>query len=587
MSSAEEAIKAYDMLFRLPRTLYLASSIVVMSLLPVTISHRPLHTFIAWMSPPLLVAALTYVLRSSKLLTWRRCLGTVAAGLSAQVVTYLILALLTTALALNNLTKMLSLTSSAVFTVTHVVSTQPLTERKACALLPAPLSFILLSTVHALAYGLELSTAAVSASISQTIGLSLAYLCLKLIDVTASDHQIGGLKLFRAFASSWLLNDPSLLEAAFRQRGETVRIQVTSLIFKSQRRIEGCFITFDAHPGPFRNVAGSNLPADISKVIEQELGGVCFVFHSTASHDRDPVDKEEAAKIVKAALQASVKASKLTKPLYTGPTCSKEVEPHVCCQILGIPIISVTWRSQRAEDLPHTLGAELKAEAMKLGFVNALVIDAHNYHLPNESPPKLNLNEVKARVVKTINETIRGKTAERVEAAFKTIDLPRSLGKVDEVGEAGIKLALINVGSSSSAYVLVDANNVSPSFHRAFLSRLSNQGLDFVEIYTTDTHSVVGLKLIRGGYRALGEGPGSNEVISLIRESINSLREQLVEVEVGVGTEEVEVSVIGERGLASFLRQLKRGLWALKITLPTTYLLSIILPLLITIQLYY
>lgn len=580
MSSTEEALKAYNLLFNLPRTHYLALSAITLSLLPAAVSTKPFHAAVAWMSPPFLITVLTYVLSRSKILTLRRCFGASVASLLAQVVAYLVLISLVIGLSLKNLASVLPFTSSAAFTSVHLIATKPLAERGRCTLLPAPLSFTLLSTLHAIAYNVELSVAVVYVIISQVTGLVLAHLFLQTIDVMVSDGHREGLKLFKAFANAWLLNDPSQLEVILKQKGEVTHVQVTSLVFRSQRGVEGCFITFDAHPGPFRNVAGSNLPADVVRTIETTLGGVCFVFHSTAMHDRDPASREDAARIVEAALRASVKASKLGESLYTHPVCSREVEPHICCQVIGIPIISMTWREQMAEDLPYALGIELKKLAKNMGFVDALIIDAHNCYLPTKTPSKLSFDEVKLRVARILNEAIKGVVKE-VKAAFKTINLPRDLIRSEEIGDAGIKLAFINVGDTSCIYVLVDANNMDPNFHRILLNALLNQRDQrpgFVEVYTTDTHSVVGLRAIKGGYRAFGTECKSESIISLIHEEVRLLRERLTKVDVSVGKEVVEVNVIGNQGLASLLKQLKRGLQIVKWILPMTYLLSAFLP---------
>lgn len=511
-------------------------------------------------------------------MTWRRCIGASAAGLSAQVITYLALTLLFTFLTLNDLAGVLPITSSTTFTLTHLIAIQPLIERKIRACFSAPSSFILFSALYASAYEVGFLTAVTSALISQVTGLGLACLTLQIIDVTTSNRDVRGLRLFKAFSDAWLLNDPSSLEAIFKQKGEVTRVQVTSLVFRSQRGVEGCFITFDAHPGPFKNVGGSNLPADISRAVELKLGGVCLAFHSTATHERDPVSREEAAKIVEAAVRASLKARLLTEPLCTQFARSTEAEPHIYCQVLGIPIISMTWRRQRAEDLPYILGIELKSELKKMGFTDALIIDAHNCHLPTEPPPKLNLNEVKLRVIRTVDNAVMRVMRGRIKAAFGSLPPPYEF---EEVGAAGIKLALISIGGLDSIYILIDANNLDPATHQAFLNKLLNRerrGFDFAEVYTTDTHSVVGLKATKGGYRAFGEGRKSEDIVSLICKKVDSLRRQLVEVEVEVGTEEVEVEVIGEHGLTSFLRQLRRGVSIVRGVLPLIYIFGITLP---------
>jgi len=80
---------------------------------------------------------------------------------------------------------------------------------------------------------------------------------------------------------------------------------------------------------------------------------------------------------------------------------------------------------------------------------------------------------------------------------------------------------------------------------------------------------------VRGGYRAFGESLNPSQFSSLIRDGVKSLSNCLEEVEVEVGSEKVEVEVLGEQGLASLITTLKRGLILAKVALPLAHIASI------------
>jgi putative membrane protein len=563
--SVEEAAKAYNLLFSLPKAQALTSLLLVVCLFMGALSPRLLQGFVAWSLPALLTVILANYLLRSKLFTMKRCIGASTAALLLQALAYLFLTLTCKPLSIYA-----ALVSTSVFTTLHVTVLKALAEQKLLPLTLAPVSFLIASPAYAAAYEVPYLLAVEVMVVSQAIGVTAAYLAIQAIDRLTSIERTGGLKLFKAFAHAWLVDDPSLLEEVASKKSEKVEVEVTSLIFRSREGVRGCFIAFNAHPGPFKNVGGSDLPAMIAERVEERIGGVCMVFHSTATHERDPASRREAEKIVKAALHASITASKLTAPIYTSAACSRSGDPYVICQILGIPLIVMTWRSQRAEDLPSTLGERLKRVAELKGLTPALIIEAHNNFLPVE-PRAPNLEEVEARATEALEKALSLK-APRLKAAFMKVSLP---WRVDELGRAGVKLALIEVDGKRSAHLLIDANNLSPALHDILLRELSSLGLDFYEVYTTDTHSVVGTRRARGGYRAFGESLDPSQFSSLIRDEVKSLSNCLEEVEVEVGSEKVEVEVLGEQGLASLITTLKRGLILTKVALPLAHIASI------------
>ena len=571
-ASVDEAVRTYNLLFSLPKLRTVAATLAAACLIASAFTPRFIEGLLAWSLPPVLAALMAYAPRP-RLLTAKRCLGTSTAALLLQASAYLALRLIPQGPPLPPA----AIASTALFTALQATVLAALTGTWTSYLV-APTSFLAASPAYAIAFNIPLPLTVKALLAAQAVGAASAYLVLRCIDWATAGR---GLKLFRAFAHAWLADDPSMLEAEALKDSEEGQVEVTSLVFKSHRGVEGCFLTFNAHPGPFRNVGGSDLPATIADAVERAIGGVCMPFHSTATHERDPASRTEAWKIVEAALQASVKASRPANPPYTLPASSSTGDPYVHCQVLGVPIITVTWRSQRAEDLPSSLGEELKELSKGLGLGPAIIIEAHNHHLPGgaQTPP---LSEIKARAKEALEEALKHR-ASRLKAAFKKLELP---WRLEELGRGGVRLALIEVDDTLCAYLLADANNLAPTLHHALLEELSKHGLGFVEAYTTDTHSVVGLRPIKGGYKALGEGLDVQGFTSLVRDAIKSLRNRLLDVEVQVNVAEARVRVLGARGLETLVRLLRKGLEATKVSLPLAYIASLLVSLAVVLYLF-
>ncbi len=571
----ERAVKSYELLFSLPSQEKLALTIAILGAVLGLATPQPTLGLILFSLPAYLSALLSVKINPGKVLTIKRSLGISAIALTLQGTLYLSVWLVAKSLTpdleayaiIVSGALFTSLSTSVLFWLTgsYMKATAPPVTAQSLTTILASHIFIF-DPLIAIRLFLTVQVAALIITYSGALLINRAGL-------KAAGRKVFG--LFKSFAYTWLADEPDMLENELLQVSSEEEVSVTTLLFKSQKGLEGVFITYTAHPGPFRNLGGSNLPSRLVQTLEGNLGGLALPFHSTATHRLDPASRLEAEKVVEAALRAAQKAVKLEEPYVSPYVCAEEQNLQVCCQLLGIPVFTVTWTSQGAEDLPVEVGEKLRQKSREKGFKDALVIEAHNMYLP-EAQPTIHLEALTQAAYKSLSLAEKKAFKTRLKAAFASIKDPE-FSKERGFGEAGIRLAVIEVSGRKHLYVLIDGNNLQPSLRWKLKDELLNTGFDTCEVYTTDTHSVVALKPMKRGYRAIGEEVDHNTLVSRIRDVAKSLRENLVEVEVEVGEAKVKIKTIGEKGLSQLLQALEECLRLAKITLPATYALTAVL----------
>jgi putative membrane protein len=102
-----------------------------------------------------------------------------------------------------------------------------------------------------------------------------------------------------------------------------------------------------------------------------------------------------------------------------------------------------------------------------------------------------------------------------------------------------VRVAVVTVAGQRTAYVLVDGNNMDPGVRDRVLDAV--EGVDEVEVMTTDTHVVNTLESVNQVGGAIDVDALSSLVGDLVEEAIADSES----VEVGMATERAQVTVFG------------------------------------------
>ncbi|MEF8825708.1 MAG: DUF2070 family protein [Halapricum sp.] len=329
------------------------------------------------------------------------------------------------------------------------------------------------------------------------------------------------------------------LEGFFEEIGEDAVVPVTVLSFRRPSGEEKArFVLPMIHPGPMGDIGGGNLP----KRIAERAEGLAFPPHATAGHDFNLVTEREVSTLVDAAETASQRIE------YSGTaTRGHRVESGEATltghAIDGGMLSIATFSPGYADDIEYGVGLSAIAEARSDGVEDVLLADAHNCNNGLEGP-KLGHVVPGSRRSFDLMEGV-GQLADRLAAADQA---PIELGTAhdetpwepeDGIGPLGIRVAVLRAGGHTTAYVLIDGNNMIPGLRERIVEEAGD--VDLLEVMTSDTHVVNTVE----AENQVGAAVPEEELIELIDDLVGQARADLEPVEAGMETERAEVTVFG------------------------------------------
>lgn len=329
------------------------------------------------------------------------------------------------------------------------------------------------------------------------------------------------------------------LESFFEEIGEEAMVPVTVLSFRRPDDGEKARIVLPmVHPGPMGDIGGGNLPAHIADRAE----GLAFVPHATASHDFNLVTEREIGTIHEA-VESAYEDIEYT-PTGTQSHRVREGEATLTGHRFGDDALMIaSFWPEYADDIEYSVGLSTIAEAHAAGLNEVLLADAHNC---NDG----------------FDRSDTGHVAPGSERSFDLLSGARQLGErltdddqhplrlgvawdatewdaAEGIGPLGVRVAVLEAGEDTTAYVLTDGNNMEPGLRERIVQSIED--IDTVEVLTTDTHVT---NTVSADNR-VGRQIPHEEFVALVDSLVARAREDLEPVEAGMASELVEVTVFG------------------------------------------
>ena len=329
------------------------------------------------------------------------------------------------------------------------------------------------------------------------------------------------------------------LESFFEEIGEDALVPVTVLSFRRTGGEEKArFVLPMIHPGPMGEIGGGNLPVRVAKSTD----GLGFPPHATAGHDFNLVTEHEVDTICETA-EGAYQRIEYTDTATRGVRVT-EGEATLIGHAFGEDALVVnTFSPGRADDVEYAVGLSAISEARSGGFDDVLLVDAHNC---NDGLEGNDLGHVVPGSERSF-DMIHG--AGHLGERLADLDQhPLRLGTawdetpwepVDGIGPLGIRVAAIEAGGHTTAYVLVDGNNMEPGLRERLIEAID--AVEAVEVMTSDTHIVNTVE----AENQVGEGIPEAELLDLVRSLVDRAVDDLEPVEAGMESERAEVTVFG------------------------------------------
>jgi len=296
--------------------------------------------------------------------------------------------------------------------------------------------------------------------------------------------------------------------------------------------------------------------------LEKQLGCVACVPHGLMGHEYDLASQQQNQKIIDHLITAindleasETKASpfvKVTNGLATA-----------CCQVFGKSVlISFTLAPKTIEDLPPELGLFVSEEARKNGLNLCAVINAHN-SMDGDAETQKSLESLKDVASKCLKKIASLKQLP-FEVGAATV-VPKEFSLEDGMGTGGITAVVVKCGDQTTAYIVIDGNNMVSGLREEILSCLSSLGISEGEVFTTDTHAVSALILGGHGYHPVGEVMDKTRLLGYIKDVTLTAIATLDSAKAAFGGVIVkDVTVLGAQQLETLCLLIDRSLQTAK-----------------------
>jgi putative membrane protein len=349
---------------------------------------------------------------------------------------------------------------------------------------------------------------------------------------------VSGLDFLRGFIGH-IAEGTDELELFFEEIGEEAVVPVTVLSFARPDGTEKArFVLPMIHPGPMGEIGGGNLPRRVAEDAE----GLAFPPHATAGHDFNLVTKSEVEELIRATKAAGDRIE--YDELATPSVRAAAGEASVLGQAFDDDgLLVATFAPGFADDIEYGVGMSAMGEARVAGLDDVLLADAHN---SNDGLDGGDLGHVTPGSRRSLDlfRATREAAEELVAAPRDTLALgtawePTDWAPEDGIGPLGIRVALVRVGEQTTAYVLIDGNNMEPGLREQVLDTLEE--VDAAEVMTTDTHIVNTVE----STNQVGQAIDRAALVDAIHDLVEQARADLEPVKAGMATEHAEVTVFG------------------------------------------
>ena len=309
--------------------------------------------------------------------------------------------------------------------------------------------------------------------------------------------------LLQAFLSAWTENKVENIEKILLSKSKNELVDTHIIKFTNNKHHNLYWVLPNIHPGPFKEIGGSNLPYQIYNHFSQKA----VVFHSASDHSLNIPSKGEVIEYLKS-------LSNTQKTLDYGNTCSIPIQiKNKKATVTGIifgntPILMLSFAPSGMEDIPEEISKELETYSKKEGFKRLFIIDSHN--------------AMGKKIGKSENEELlgAGKTCLKIlkkspQYGFKiaqsnTNEIKNHILFGEDIGKSGLSIILIDVNkddddnnsNNNIQYVIgwADSNNMKSGLREYIIKYLEQKGIRMLEICSSDTHEKSGFRTSEGYY---------------------------------------------------------------------------------------
>ena len=377
---------------------------------------------------------------------------------------------------------------------------------------------------------------------------------------------VGGLELL-SLALAHITEGSPAMETLFEDIGEPIDTLTGIFSFKGKNGIKAIFLSPCVHPGPLGNIGGGNMPT----VLSNKFDIFTMVSHGPSTHDFNPVASKEINKIEKVVKEAledmdySESASKFFRVENEGAVIGAQYFDKNLLML-------ATFAPAGFDDIDFGVGLALMNLAKASCDVqNVVLVDCHN-SFKGEGGRVLPGNKEVFELMGAV-EKLKSPEQEKGIRVGCSSDPMDDISKEDGVGQSGVKVMVIEVGTQKTAYILLDSNNMIIGFRDVILERVKTLGLDYAEVMTTDTHFV---NTMSGGHNPVGTKL-QDEIIAAILKCTKEALNDMEDVSVGCKVANIEdIKTFGPLNATELVTTISSIVAVSRIFAPLVFLLALL-----------
>jgi len=339
-----------------------------------------------------------------------------------------------------------------------------------------------------------------------SIFIILALAWARLADKAGRPDVKSTFDLLQAFLAAWTENSSERMEEIAEARAN--KEKVTTYIARFRLiNAQVSMILPDLHPGPFNPIGGSNLPY----LLYSEYSRNAIVLHSVSNHSRNLPSKSEVDNYIRTLSQATVSQRSETSTVPLQIRMGKSTATGIIFGDTAMVILSMAPAGM--EDVPESIRIELERYSSHLGLKHILVVDSHN--AMGEDLKKSDFEALLSAGKNCLEELINAPQYEFKVGFANMNDISCNPTRLkEELGQSGLATIVFEVNGNRYVIGWADSNNMHNNLRDNVITKLARDGIQTLELCTSDTHSTSG-KRTRHGYYALGN-IGKHEEIAEI-----------------------------------------------------------------------
>jgi putative membrane protein len=402
---------------------------------------------------------------------------------------------------------------------------------------------------------IHLNAAVINATILGfvVLGITTGFL-LKFKTFKTEGVGINSLQTFQSFLKSWVSHKPASLENFFTQYSQDEPVTTRIILASAAEKV--ALVLPGVHPGPFFPVGSYNL----SELVYHELHShniIPMVLHGVGGHERN-LPTNELAKQYATAIATAVTSSSGARRVGTmrGPVRLKLGPTTVTSLGFGDQVITFLSNAPyNTDDLEPAIIDGAVSAAREQG-IELMLVDSHNSigGENSEQPPKIATEDW----VRAFSEINGGPEEEFEIGVAHSSEL--QFEHRSDISDGGITTLVFKKRASIHALVTADSNNAVVGLRQMVIDQLKKEGVDLIELCTSDTHKSAARYMTSRGYQALGEDSEVETLVATIKKLENLAERRLSRGTVAAITSQLTLPLIGDKSLNDFATLTKETL---------------------------